>query len=263
MSRSERYVALPCVVLLAIAVGCGDPYLRTNPYDPDTPGNFEIVGPDSLFSAGEFAQYGVQSTPTLPDTAFSWTVDSVATFNSDTGSITVDGTMALLPSGAGGYVATVPPLEPASITVSVVAFVGAVDTTLARFIPNPPGCGCIVTFQTKQYRRILHKSVVLTQRVARIQSRCPDTHACDTLAVGQAWSVWIDGFDALGNQIAARTYNPAAGAPVATFLSRDTTIASVVPVGIRAASATAQKPGTTWIVATHGSLHDSLQVVVR
>ena len=53
------------------------------------------------------------------------------------------------------------------------------------------------------------------------------------------------------------------GTPMATFTSRDTTVASVTPVGIRAATVTARKSGTTWIVATRNSLLDSLQLTVR
>ena len=72
--------------------------------------------------------------------------------------------------------------------------------------------------------------------------------------------------DALGQPIVALhspAANPATGTAVATFVVRDTTIASVAPVGIRAATVTARKSGSTWIVATRSSLLDSLQVTVR
>lgn len=80
------------------------------------------------------------------------------------------------------------------------------------------------------------------------------------------WSVWVDGFDALNQPIVALhspAANPATGTAVATFSARDTSVASVSPVGIRAASVTALRSGTTWIVGTRGSLLDSLQLVVR
>jgi len=63
--------------------------------------------------------------------------------------------------------------------------------------------------------------------------------------------------------LTAATTNPLTGTPVATFVSRDTTVASVLLIGIRAATVTARKTGTTWIVATRGSLFDSLALVVR
>ena len=100
----------------------------------------------------------------------------------------------------------------------------------------------------------------------RIQLRCPDTHACATLAAGGAWSVWADGFDAQNQQIVAlhsSVANPTSGTPVAIFLVRDTTVASFAAVGIRAAMVTARKSGTTWIVGTRGPLLDSLQLVVQ
>ncbi|HEY2848428.1 MAG TPA: hypothetical protein VGI97_01010, partial [Gemmatimonadaceae bacterium] len=87
-----------------------------------------------------------------------------------------------------------------------------------------------------------------------------------SLAVGGTWSVWVDGFDARGLQIASlRTAdtNPSAGPPIAVYTVRDTTIATLVPAGIRAATVTALKSGTTWIVGARGALSDSLQLVVR
>jgi hypothetical protein len=84
------------------------------------------------------------------------------------------------------------------------------------------------------------------------------------------WSVWVDGADAGGSQIvglALPDSNPANGAPIAAFVSRDATVAAVAPFKVRAANVTALKPGTTWIVATRialkDTLRDSLQVVVR
>lgn len=257
-----RHAALVALAII-LSPACGDPYLHTNPYDPNVPVTFDISGPDSLFSLGEFAQYTVQSTPAFPDTAFSWTVDTVTIIKPDTGATVVDGSTILRPAGAGGYVSIAPPLEPASLTISVTALVGGVDTTVSRYIPQ---CMCVETFQTQQYRHAGYKPVVLTQRLVRIRVRCPDAHACDTLSVGGAWSVWVDGFDALGHGIVALASagaNPASGPPVATFLSRDTTVASVAPLGMRAANVIARESGTTWVIATRGALADSLQLVVR
>jgi hypothetical protein len=136
----------------------------------------------------------------------------------------------------------------------VSAGVGAIDTT--GDTGNP----------ISVWRHFGSKTVVITQRLTRIQLRCPDTHACDTLATGGVWSVWVDGFDALNQRIfalASSTANPATGPAIAIFTSRDTTIASVTPVGIRVANATALRSGTTWLVARRASLLDSLQLVVR
>ena len=146
--------------------------------------------------------------------------------------------------------------------------VGDVDTTLQR--------DRIGTVQAKQPRHVGYKTVVVTQRLVRIQLRCPDTHACAPLAVGDTASIWVDGFDALGKQITALTNpsaNPAVGDPQATqnttnravaiYVSRDSTVAAVSPVGSRVGRVTARKPGSTWIVATHLKVSDSLQIVVH
>jgi hypothetical protein len=96
--------------------------------------------------------------------------------------------------------------------------------------------------------------------------RCPDTHSCAPVAVGGTLAVWVDGTDAIGHQIVALTSsvaNPASGTPVATFVVRDPSIASFVPTGIRVATVTALKSGTTWIVATRGALLDSLKLTVQ
>jgi hypothetical protein len=261
---SERRNAAVAAVILIIAVGCGDPYLRTNPYDPGVPVEFVITGPDSLFSYGEIAHYSVQTVPAFPDTAYSWDIDTVTVANPRNGEDTVvDGGTVFQPSGPAAYTSISPPLEPATVKIAVEVLLGAVDTTVARYSPE---CACTVTIPTHAYRHIAYKEVVLTQRVTRIRLRCPDTQACDTLAVGGTWSVWVDGFDALNRQIAALTSsiaNPTIGLPIVKYVTRDTTIASVTPVGIRVGTVTARKSGTTWIVATRGSLADSLQLVVR
>jgi len=116
------------------------------------------------------------------------------------------------------------------------------------------------------YRHTGYILVALTQRVVRIDLRCPVTHACDTLSVGDTTSVWVDGRDSHNIQIVAltsSTANPATGTPIATYAARDSSIVSLTPLGIRATVVTALKTGSTWIVGTRGTLLDSLQVVVR
>jgi len=250
-ARGTRVVALAGAAALVIGitfVACGDPYLHTNPYDPAFPVEIAISGPDTLFSYSQLATYSAQITPVFPDTAVEWA-------SSDTDNFA--------PSGAPTFrvssVDSLPlPLYPKTIAVSVMALLGQEDTTLGIN-------GSAV--RSHNWSHVGTKNVILTQRVVRIQLRCPDTHACDTLAAGATWSVWVDGYDALGYQIvtlASATANPATGTPIATFVARDTTVASVAPVGIRAATVTALKSGgTTWIVAMRDSLRDSLQVVVR
>lgn len=232
-----------------------------------------ITGPDSLFSYGEIAQYVAQAAPAFPDSAVLWKIDTVTIHrggNLDTiiaglsypnpgaGDTIVPGDSIFKPLGAGTFQSLAPPLEPKSVTVTIDALIGAYDTTLASWE--------IGTVQTKGYRHAGYKTVVLTQRVTKIQLRCPDTHACDSLSAGASWTVWVDGFDALGRQIYAltgATTNPPGSPPIATFASRDTTIATVTPVHIRAATVTALRSGMTWIVGTRGALLDSVQVVVH
>ncbi|MGH7653283.1 MAG: hypothetical protein ACREN6_01345 [Gemmatimonadaceae bacterium] len=246
---------------LVVATACGDPYAATNPYDPATPVAFTITGPDTLFSLGEQGHYTVQTNPALPDTAFKWAVDTATIVRPGVGETVVDGATILSPGGSGSFTSLAPPLEPATVTVAIEALVGSVDTTESRFIGNQT-----VIVQTTVPRHIGYKSVVLMQRLTRIQLRCPATHACDTLSAGGTWSVWVDGFDALNRQIVALTgplANPLTGTPVVTYVVRDTTIALASPVGIRVANVSALKSGTTWIVATRGALRDSLQLVVQ
>jgi hypothetical protein len=266
-------IVAPLISLAVLLVACGDPYLHTNPYDPAVPVQIEITGPDSLFSYAQYANYSAQITPFFPDSAVQWLVDTFTlhrpglvdtTINGETftipnrGDTIVDGTPYFTPSGQGTFESIKPPLEPTTVTVTIEALLGAVDTTLS-------GAGGAAV-QAKTYRHVGYKKVVLTQRVARLQLRCPATHACDTLAVGGAWSVWVDAFDPLGRlivELTDPTANPAGDTPIAIFTSRDTTIASVSPVNIRAATVAARKAGSTWIVATRNSLSDSVLVVTR
>lgn len=238
----RRKAGLLGALLLVVLIACGDPYLHTNPYDPVFPVAITISGPETLYSQNQYATYTALTVPSFPDTAVQWIADNTYNFRA---------------AGSGTFQSFAPPLEPATVTVTVEALIGSIDTTVSRNY---------ITVTTNAYRHIQTKTVVLTQHVTHIQLRCPDTHACDTLSAGDAWSVWVDGFDALNQRIVALTSsvaNPPTGTPVATFAVRDTTVASVVPVGIRAATVTALKPGTTWVVATRGSLLDSLQLQVH
>jgi hypothetical protein len=248
---SRRIAGVLAATLLVAFFACGDPYQHTNPYDPVYSVSVTVTGPDSLFSYAEIAHFGAVIVPAFPDTAVKF--DS-----SDS--------LSFMPAGAASFEAgptIAPPLWPATKTVTVIAGIGGIDTTYSQW---DPACACTVTIRTHQYRHVGSKTVVLTQRVVHILLRCPDTHACDPLSAGSAWSVWVDGFDALNHEIVAltaATTNPLTGTPVATFVSRDTTVATVSPVGIRAATVTARKSGSTWIVATRNSLLDSLQLTVR
>ena len=187
----------------------------------------------------EHGTYTAQSDPAFPDSAIHWKVNGFG------GGRTSD------------LVNATPPLWPETFVVAMVAVVGTIDTTISLD-------GVLVP--TYAWRHEGVKNVVVTQRVTHVLLRCPDVHACDPVSVGGAWSVWVDGLDALGHKINALTSgtaNPSSGTPIATFAARDTTIAAVTPVGIRAANVSALRAGTTWIVATRGSLLDSLQLVVH
>ena len=268
-----RLGAITGAVGIAMLLSCGDPGPHNNPYDPLFPVTATMSGPDTLFSYLELAQFNAQFTPAFADTAIAWTVGPVGVITKDLCDSIVGGSGFLLQAGApGAFRSIAPPLEPTTYLITIAASVGEIDTTVARDTSPAPPCSPLhpspvsVTIRTQQYRHSVYKTVVLTQRPTRIQLRCPDAHACDSVAVGGTWAVWVDGFDALGNGIRAfpnSMTNPQTGPPVATFTSRDTTIASVAPVGIRAANLTALKSGTTWIVATRKALADSLQLVVK
>jgi hypothetical protein len=250
----RRYIPILAAGFLTGAVACGEAFVHSNPYDPAVAVTIVISGPDTLFSYGERGQFSAVSTPAFPDTAFQYaSTDSFAFF----------------PAGAGGFTSKSPPLYPETRTVQVSALLGQIDTTLDT---QNLGCAaeCIVpAIPTLTWRHSASKSVVLTQRVVRIQLRCPASHACDTLSTSGVWTVWADGFDALNQPILGLTgtnANPgvsAADPAVATFVLRDTTIGILTPVGVRVANITATRSGATWVVATRGSLADSLRLVVR
>lgn len=255
----RRLTTLVAAVLAVAAVACGDKYLHTNPYDPAVPVTVSVSGPDTLFSYYEPGQYSAQSIPAFPDSAFQFASGDSVTFS---------------PSGPGKFTSLAPPLYPATITVRVSALLGQIDTTVDN--PNiacppdlPPDKCILPAAPSLAWRHSGSKDVVLTQRIARLQLRCPTFHACDTLSAGAAWSVWVDGFDALNYEVLAltgSTANPAVSSdfpPIATFVLRDTAVAVLTPVGVRLATVSARASGTTWIVATRGPLVDSLQLVVR
>jgi hypothetical protein len=268
-SVAPRVAVLLGVVILGAAIACGDPYQHTNPYDPLVPVTVTVLGPDTLFSYREIGQYSAQSIPAFPDSAFQFGSGDSA---------------SLVPSTGGAFTSLAPPLYPDTRTVRVSALIGQIDTLIDNqnqtcpFIPPvcvggtpcppPPPCK-IATTPSLAWRHSGSKDVVLTQRIVRIQLRCPADHACDTLSAGSAWTVWADGFDALNYQALALSgvnANPAVSSdnPVfATFAVRDPTIASLVPAGIRVATVTALKSGVTWIVGMRGALLDSLPLIVR
>jgi hypothetical protein len=258
----SRILEVTGVAILIAGIACGEPYLHLNPYDPDTPLTIVVTGPDSLFSLDEVGQYSAQITPAFPDSGVVWAADTVPILTPDTGYV-LPGSTFLTAGGDGVFQSIDPPLEPATLRISVGASIGQIDTVVTTSLP--PLYQTTVTVRTFQYRHTGYKSIVLTQRLVRIQLRCPDSHACSPVAAGGTWTIWVDGFDALGHQIAGLTkptINPDTGVVVASFVSRDTTIARVAPNGRRVANVTALKSGTTWIVATHLSLLDSLQLVV-
>lgn len=250
MTRLRRSAPVAVIAAaLAALIACGEPYQHTNPYDPAVPVTIVITGPDSTFSWFEEGDYKATSVPAFPDSSFEW--DS-----SDE--------VAYVPAGRGAFTSgqlEPPPLYPETRTVVISAGIGGYDTT--GNTANPVnGAAKIV----RAWRHTALKSVVMTQRVTSILLRCPDTHVCDPVSVGGTWSVWVDGFDALNHKIVAlfnTIVNPATGAIVATFSVRDPSIASVVPVGVRASTVTALKTGSTWIIATRGALLDSIQLTVH
>lgn len=247
---------IPCiaVVLLAACVACGDKYLHTNPYDPAVPVVVDLTGPDTLFSYSERGLYSAVSTPAFPDSAFAYaSADSTA----------------LAPAGRGTFSSLAPPLYPATRVVRVSALIGQIDTIIDDQDLGCAGACIIKATHTLAWRHAGWKDIVLTQRVAKIRLRCPSDHACDTLSAGATWSVWADGFDALNFPVfslSGSNANPdvsKTNATFATFIVRDSTIATFTPVGIRVATVTAQTSGATWIVATRGTSLDSLQLVVK
>jgi hypothetical protein len=288
-SRRRSWHVPAIAASLAILLACGDPYTHVNPYDPAHPVKTTITGPDTLFSLGELGQYSLQTDPAWPDTGIVWAIDTFTDYFIVVGppsppcvTQVAPGDTILLGSGNGSYRSILLPLEPYSFKVAIEAWLGSIDSTISEGTCG----GGVITANITVPRHIAYKTVVVMQRITRIQLRCPDTHACAPLTVGDNAFIWVDGFDALGRQIAAlpnAASNPASGNPimpyattdtailrvqkgnnpVATYVSRDSTIARTTPIGVRVARVTAVSAGSTWIVATRGALMDSLQVEVH
>ncbi|HEY2849771.1 MAG TPA: hypothetical protein VGI97_07830 [Gemmatimonadaceae bacterium] len=236
----QRWAALIGFTALVAVFACND-YRRTNPFDPEVrPESLHVVvvGPDTLFTIGQTAEFTLGGTPVFTDPTERWAASN---------RYELDG------EGTGTFDLFTAPLYPATDAVEVTVGIGHYIT--------PNGASAWI--------RTFFKEVVVTQRLVRIQLRCPDTHACDAQAAGGTWSIWADGFDKGDREIVGMevlSANPARGTPIASFASRDPSIAAVAAVGIRAANVSALRSGTTWIVATRvalaDTLRDSLQVVV-
>ena len=205
LERCARVRLTAIVALIGFVAACGEPFVHLNPYDPDFPVTIALSGPDTLFSYGEFGQFTATATPTFPDTALVWAADTVTIFQADT-TYVADGSVYLTAGQNGNFQSINPPLYPSTLTISVEALIGRIDTTVARYLTS---CGCDKLFlpgrEPVQYRHTGFKSLVVTQRLTRIQLRCPDTHICAGVSAGTTTAIWVDGFDALGHQIAALT----------------------------------------------------------
>ncbi len=258
----RRPRALTAAVVLTAVIACGDPYLHTNPYDPAHPVEFTITGPDTLFSVGEIAQYTVQTNLPWSDTGLAWAIDTLTDPfivppppPLGCGNQVVSGDTILRGNGSGAYQSLVPPLEPYAFNIAIEVWLGSIDTTLSDDL-----CVITRTVQTNEPRHIGYKTVVVTQRVTRIQLRCPDTHACAPLAVGDLRlpSSGSTASTRFGRQIAALTEfhcepeirqshalqhsssDPAIQRALATnnpgrdlLLNGDSTIAGTTPIGFR------------------------------
>jgi hypothetical protein len=250
-----RLALIAGAVVVVALLACGEPtFLHTNPYDPAFPVTITVTGPDTLFSFGESANYVATSTPVFPDTSMLYiTSDSAAFF----------------PAQEGTFSSRTPPLYPDTKGVLVIGVIGQIDTVTATTPFYLPFDTMQAAIPTHAWRHVGTKSVMLTQRVVRLKLRCPSTQACAAVGVGGSWSVWADGFDALNQSVfvfRTATTNPEVSAqtPVfARYAVRDSTVAAITPVGVRAATVTALKVGSTWIIGTRGALLDSLQLVVQ
>ncbi len=238
-------VTLFAGVALLLSFACGEPFVRTNPYDPNVPVTITLVGPDTIFNAFEQAFYTAHADPAVfADSAFTWQ----------------SGNPIFLEAAPGSFFTLITPLYPASIGVTVTVGVGAIDTVATNIVANGAAPPVVV------FRHQVTKIIYLSQRIKNIKLRCPDTHACDPMSVGGTWSVWVDATDSLGHAIQAypnSVTNLSTGTPLVTYSVRDPSMASVVPLGTRVGTVTALKPGTTWIIGTRAPLVDSMQLVVH
>jgi hypothetical protein len=234
MRNSRARTTLAGALALTLCVACLD-IKHTNPFDPDTPLRVTIM-PETVFSVAGEVHFTFSTVPEIIDPGPTWG----------------GGNTDLSPLGdAGIFFSHAAPLWPQTETIQVSIGVGRNNLLNLPHYSNS---------------RVFNGSVLITQRLVRIQARCPDTNVCDTLSAGASWSVFVDGFDALGSGIAGLatpTMNPLNVAAIAQFIVRDTSIASASPIGMRAASVTAKRSGSTWLVAQRDSLSDSLRLVVR
>ncbi len=234
MRSRRRSAPLSAAALLVLAVACLD-IKHTNPFDPGTPVVFTLVGPETLFSVGGLVQYHFATVPPIVDKTAQWG-------GGDSFFSTGD-------ASGGLYYSFGAPLWPATDTVTLRVTVGFI-AKITHLVGS----------------RSFSGTIIITQRLVRLTLRCPDTHACDTLSVGVAQAVYVDGADSLGSQISGLktpTTNPLGVPAVATFTMRDTTVASVATLGMRVATVTAKKSGSTWMVARRDQLSDSVRIVVR
>ncbi|HEV8411705.1 MAG TPA: hypothetical protein VGQ30_14450 [Gemmatimonadaceae bacterium] len=242
----RRRVMLLAAGALLLSFACGEPFVRTNPYDPNVPVTITLDGPDTIFNSFEQVPYIAHADPPVfPDTAF---------FYQSSNPI-------FLEAAPGSFFPLLTTLYPAALAVTVTVGVGAIDTQ-----PAFAGGGVGAAPHIIAFRHSVTKVIYLSQRIKHITLRCPDTHTCDPLAVGNTWSVWVDPTDSLGHEITAYfspVKNNLTGDPLVTYSVRDPSIASVVPLGTRVGTVTALKPGTTWILGTRGPLVDSMQLVVH
>jgi hypothetical protein len=238
MRSMRRAAVLAASASLVCAVACID-FRHTNPFDPIVPVTVTII-PETLFSvAGKVVQFSFAAVPPFTDPRAIWSVGSTDLY-------TTDGTGLLYSAAA--------PLWPKTDTIPIAIGIGL------HALNNP-----FVTF-SDSLTRTLNGSVIVTQRLVRIRARCAGALACDSLPVGATASVFIDGFDALGSGLSGlpdSTANPLTALPIFVFTVRDTTIATALPVGMRAATVTAKGVGSTWIVAQRDSLRDSLRITIR
>lgn len=229
---------LPAYGILVLAVACID-FRHTNPFDPGVPVTVTIF-PETLYSvARDLVHFTFATVPSLTDPDAIWSASANDLFAS---------------GSAGDLDSEGAPLWPQTETVPITIGIGryAVNSTLVT--------------HSYDYTRSINGSVVITQRLVRIRTRCAGPPACDSAPAGATTAVFVDGVDALGSGLsglADSTTNPLTASPIFVFTVRDTTIATAAPVGMRAATVTARRVGSTWIVAQRDSLRDSLRITVR
>ncbi len=220
----------------AVAIGCtlDAPFARTNPYDPEAPFTFNMLGPDSIHALGEPFTFSVVVDPpsSAPLTFITWGAASP---------------VRLLPE---------PPLPPMVTSGGGGAFV----VVYAEATYRPVVISALVD------TRPLGRTVIVGQRVASIELSCtPWTQAftpCDAhpAAFGDTLRIHARLADPRGN--------PIRGVDVAmteaTITSRNTAVILpvVVPNTAGILRAVATGSGTTWLVMSGGVATDSIRIVV-